>query len=257
MLPALLSMLRYTEAEIRARINDSGPIYAETNPDRFILEPFNMASAAVFLLVVLYWYRRLRPVRQQQALLWRSLPILAIGGVGGTVYHGFRSHDLWLLMDWVPIAILTLGAAVYFWLQLTHRPWLVGLITLVAFVTIRGLIYLVTRDMTGLPQAYGITLGYTFMGLYMLVPILLVLYRTGWRHARWVGLALGAFLLALLSRALDNDLAQLLPMGTHFLWHGFGALACTLLMAFVFRYQQTLNAVKGRRVHTAQSALPA
>lgn len=229
--------LAYSETYVRRYLGDHGPVYAETDPHQLIMEPWNMVSAALFLLIVAWWVRRVWGQRQAQPLVWYSLPILAIGGIGGTIYHGFRSHDVWLVMDWLPIAILTLTAALYFWQQLLARPWLVGTIGVVSFIIVRGGIWLAAREAFALPQVYAITLGYSVMGLFMLIPIILVLRRTRWQHGGWVAAALGAFLLALSSRALDQDLASVLPQGTHFLWHTFGAVATHCMLGYIYAYR--------------------
>src|SRR5262245_28804955 len=75
---------------------DGGPVYVETerNLDRVgtgaVVEPWNAASALLFLVVVVVWLVRLRGRYRKHPFLTCCLPLLAAGGVGGVVYHAFR-----------------------------------------------------------------------------------------------------------------------------------------------------------------------
>lgn len=249
MLPLLLPLLRhlYTEEQVRARIHDNGPIYAETNPDHLIMEPWNMASAALFVGLVVLWAWRLRGSYRQHPFLSACLPLLFTGGVGGTIYHGFRSHNAWLIMDWLPILLLSLVTAIFFWRQLRLNGWaILGIVG--GLFALQGVImWAIRMQWLPLSRMVGISISYSMMALLMLIPIALVLHRTGYRHARFIVLALLSFLVAVSCRALDMQLSEVLPMGTHFLWHTFGAVAATLVMEYLYRYQRTINAV--RRKH--------
>ena len=56
----VMDFLAQVGTTIQGRGPDGGPMYLETNLERFIAEPFNAASAAMFLLIVAYWLVRLR-----------------------------------------------------------------------------------------------------------------------------------------------------------------------------------------------------
>ncbi len=204
---------------------DGGPIYTETNLDNFIAEPFNAITAVVFLGIALFWMWRLRGSYRHYLFLAVSAPVLAIGGIGGTLYHAFRVSPAALLMDWLPIAILCVAASIYFLLKLVDK-WYWGLLYFLGFF---GLIFL---NYTLVPPSYAINTGYAMNGLMILIPLVGFLIKTHWKHARWVALALAAFALAIASRSLDK--AELLPIGTHFLWHTFGAIACHAMFTFLF-----------------------
>jgi len=71
---------------------DGGPTYTETHLDRFIVEPWNAASCLSFILIVAYWVVRLRGQYRQYLFLTACLPVLLMGGIGGTLYHALRTH---------------------------------------------------------------------------------------------------------------------------------------------------------------------
>ena len=93
---------------------DGGPIYAETNLSHLIVEPYNAISAILFLVVVVYWWSKLRGKYEQHTFLSYVIPILGIGGVGGTLYHAFRYTSIFHYMDWLPILFLCMAGSFYF-----------------------------------------------------------------------------------------------------------------------------------------------
>src|SRR5262249_1785758 len=72
---------------------DGGPKSRETDlsRDRWIVEPWNAATASLFILISLFWAWKLRGRYRQFLFLSLCLLILGVGGIGGTLYHGFRS----------------------------------------------------------------------------------------------------------------------------------------------------------------------
>lgn len=217
---------------LQAPLRDGGLFYTETNPSRFIVEPWNGASALIFIGIAWYWFRQIRGKLREQRFLAIALPILAIGGIGGTLYHAFRVSRVFLFMDFVPILLLCLMAGFYFFSRSTGRWWL-ALLIMVGIFFLQGLMWSSVRNnATGLPVQSAITLNYAMMGLMVLAPLGWWLVKTGFRHGRWIAAALLSFGLALFSRLADPW--ALLPMGTHFLWHVFGAAACHCMLAYVY-----------------------
>lgn len=210
--------------------NDTGPIYKETltgHPP--IIEPFNTFSNLVFLAIVIYWAFKVYQDVKSHRFLAFAIPILFIGFVGGFVYHGTRSHEVWLLMDWVPIVVLSLAVSVHFQIKNGYKWWLIAFIMVAPFA-MSSLVY-----SSGLPDSLKGAIGYSSMGLVILTPILHYLYKTHWVNARWVFIALSLFGLAIFFRTIENSSLDTLSMGTHFLWHTFGALASHFLVIYIFR----------------------
>jgi hemolysin III len=214
-------------SSLSERLRDGGPLYTETDLNRLIAEPWNAASALLFLVLVVFWLARLRGQYRQHPFLTCCLPILAVGGVGGTVYHAFRLSPIFLVMDVAPIFVLGLAASVYLWLRLSPRWWQVGMV-LGVYLLLQTLAY-------GLPAHQAINLGYASLAVLILTPLVFLLARTRFRQGAWVAAALGSFGLALFFRYADTWRPPLLPMGTHWLWHLFGAVTTAFLMEYLFR----------------------
>jgi hemolysin III len=205
-----------------------GPRYVETDLSRTIVEPFNALSAGLFLFLAGWWILRLWPRRRHFAFLLGTMPLLIIGGVGGTVYHAFRGHRAWLLMDWIPIALLTFAAGVYLWARLLRRWWYALVIPPLVFA-------IQSVNFRTLPRGLAINASYSLLAAVVIVPAGLVLIRTRGRHGAWFLTGVAAFIAALSCRALDWRLARLLPMGSHWLWHVFGAVACHFCLEYLYR----------------------
>jgi hypothetical protein len=230
----MLTLLAQTEPH---RGPDGGPIYAETNLDHFIAEPFNALSALLFLGIAAYWLIRLRGRYRQYAFLVGCLPLLIVGGLGGTVYHAFRAHRVWLVMDWLPIVLLSFAVTVYLWAQLLAKRWPIALLIPPIVFGIQRVNFGLVRDGT-IPVHWAINASYSMLVIVGAVPAALVLRRTRFAHGRWFLATIGCFAAAILARGFDHRLASLLPMGSHFLWHAFGAGATQCLATYLYLYRR-------------------
>lgn len=209
--------------------NDHGPIYLETLMGRFPVEPWNTISNLLFLALIIYWFARVRGDVAVHRFIAYSLPVLLIGWAGGTVYHATRSHDVWLFLDFGPIALLVLAVAVFFWRRQGVAWWWVPALVL-------GPAALIFPLMAGIPDAARPFVGYGTLALSILLPVTRYLSRTRWVDLGLVVAALAMFALAIAFRGLDAQAPiAFLPMGTHWLWHSLGAGAVHLFILHIFR----------------------
>lgn len=211
--------------------NDSGPIYKETLMGRFPVEPWNSVSNIIFLFTLIYWGIKVYQAYKQHLFLAFALPVLCIGFVGGTIYHATRSHEVWLLMDWMPIMILTLAASIYYFVKQKMRWYYVTAIILIPFITM----FLIYRVFT-VPEIIRGMLGYPFIAFMVLFPIMRYAKLNQWKNIHWLFIGIALFLLAITCRTIDKNVDfALLPMGTHWLWHTFGGLAVFFVMGYIFK----------------------
>lgn len=221
---------------------DGGPYYTETvDLSASIVEPYNTVTAGLFIVIVIVWIVRLWGRFGRYPFLTCCLPILLAGGVGGTLYHATRSSRFYFLMDVIPITLLAVAATVYLWIRLKPKLWQVILL-IVGFTAIRGAGFFV-----GIPRAWAINISYGLLALLVLIPIVLVLIRTRFRDVGWVGTALGCFAIAWVCRILDPVRPPVLPMGTHWLWHTFGAAATAALSEYIYRIEGRAELVQSDR----------
>ena len=206
---------------------DSGPIYQETLAGRLPVEPFNTYSNILFLAIIIYFSLKVyRDYRNHRFLAW-SLPVLFLGFIGGTVYHATRSHDVWMYMDWLPIVILCLAVSVYYTVKLKastrQRSLLIFMILLLVFGV----------RMIPWPVSLKTSMGYIGTALGLLLPIITYFFTTRMHHWWWVLLAFLSFGLAISFRVMDR-FVYVLPMGTHWLWHCFGAVSVFFLIKYIY-----------------------
>ncbi|NAS31132.1 hypothetical protein GTQ40_09135 [Flavobacteriaceae bacterium R38] len=215
--------------------NDSGPIYRETIEGNFIIEPWNTASNLIFLAIVFYWSFRVYKDAKKHKFLALGLPTLLIGYIGGTIYHATRSHEIWLLMDWVPIVLLCLSASVYFFIKLKIRRRIITSVVIFPFLLSFSL------DALPLESYLSNLIGYGLIVLVILFPLFKYLSLRKWKHKKLVLLSLASFLIAISFRSIDLIVdTSVLYMGTHWLWHLFGGIAVHFLISYIYNDKVTL-----------------
>ena len=148
---------------LQVTLPDGGPLYTETDLSQLIAEPWNAITAFLFLGIVVFWVHRLWGHFKEHIFLSSVLPVLAIGGIGGTLYHAFRVSSLFLFMDWLPIALITLGGSIYFIIRITGK-WYSFLFLILTAV---GLEFL---NFSLVPPRFAVNVSYSIMGLLVLSP---------------------------------------------------------------------------------------
>ncbi|GLB48955.1 hypothetical protein [Neptunitalea lumnitzerae] len=207
--------------------HDSGPIYKETIMTRFPVEPFNTFSNLLFLAVLIYFSLKVYKNPKNHVFISCIIPVIFIGYIGGTIYHATRSANIWLYMDWVPIMLSCLAATFYFIFKSSKLVW-VRLIWIFLTLTINFGIRALP-----IPRKFATSAGYVFTAVAVLLPIFVYLYKTKWRYLKWVVLGVVSFALAITFRVTDRYLD--LSMGTHWLWHSFGAIAVFFLINYIYK----------------------
>jgi hypothetical protein len=220
------------------RMPDRGPRYTETPADPyspgapFIAEPWNAVTASLFVWIVVGWAWRLRGRFRQYPFLVCCMPILLAGGIGGTLYHGTRSSVVWFLLDVIPISLLGLAGALYMAFRFLGRRqlWVLPALVVVYAVTNRALFSAIGP----LSSQLRINLSYASLAVLVLTPVALVLIRTRFRHGGWVVAGVISFVFAWIFRLVDRDIGPYLAMGSHWLWHTFGAITTALMVEYFY-----------------------
>ena len=204
---------------------DYGPIYAETNLDQLIVEPFNTISNLVFLFIAIYWWRQRNSQRfdsQFKLFLTITTPILFIGWLGGSIYHATRSHILWLILDVGPIAVLATLTAFFFWLRILINWKYIFVVIVGLFIMARFLLFILVES----KETWTVSASYFALSIPIIIPVLYYEFKSQWRTINLLGLCLGLLVVALSFRLLDSSewVAMNFPVGTHWLWHLLGGL---------------------------------
>jgi hypothetical protein len=218
----------------KQQIFDHGPMYNEFVHDTLIHEPWNAYSSLCFFIPVIFWLIYLRGKYRTYGIITALLPLLFLNGLGSTLFHAFRASNWFLLLDWLPAALMTLILSIYFWYRVTQKLWKAISVVLVFYILAFTMVKILSQQ-TGLS---GPSIGYFFTGAAFLVPIIIDLKRNQWKHAGLYVVSLFCLVLALLFRILDypspNPFAWL-PQGTHFLWHVTSSLAVFTLGFYIYK----------------------
>jgi hemolysin III len=217
------------------RLRDGGPAYAEdplplpTFDQHWVIEPWNTATAALYIVLALWWWWRLRRQGVHDPFLRLALPVLAVGGIGGTLYHATRALHIFLVLDVVPIIVLIFAASIVLWrLLFGARWWFAFAAAVLVLIALRA----VAAADPALPANLAIMAGYVTCAALLLVPLAIRLARTAWRGAGQVAIALAAFVVAIVCRTLDPYAGTFLGCGLHTVWHLGGLVAAHALIAY-------------------------
>ena len=225
------------------RLPDGGPRYVETPADPYaadapnIAEPYNAVTASLFIFICIAWGIRLWGRYRCFPFLLCCLPILLAGGIGGTLYHAYRTRLVYFLLDVVPIQLLGLASSIFLAVRLgksigKRKVLLIALGIFVAFTFVNGLLRLVPSAIPTL----RISLNYASLAAIILIPVIATLVRSGFRHAAYVWAGLASFAVAIFFRFVDPY--SPLPMGTHWLWHTFGAVCTGFVIEYFYRLER-------------------
>lgn len=211
-------------------IKDHGPLYRETDLTRTIVEPWNTFSNLFFLLIVIYWLRKIFKSSKNHRFLWFALPLIFVGFVGGTLYHATRSHQVWLLMDWVPIMFLSLACSFYFSKKNGH-----SLLKTLSILFLPAGSIMAIHYTFKIPMYISMSLFYSSLALALFYPLFYYSWQRNKRHLDVLIKSVVIFILAALFRSTDHVFpTSFFPMGTHWLWHSLGAIAVHFSIKFIF-----------------------
>lgn len=227
------------------RMPDRGPRYTETPADPravdapAVAEPWNAVTASLFVVIVGYWAWRLRGRYRQYPFLCACMPILLAGGVGGVLYHATRASVVYFLLDVIPISLLGLAGAVYLLIKLGRgtgwgRVVLSSLGALAFYAAVNVLLFTGFQGVVDRVPNLRVNLSYASIALLILTPMAVVLVRTRFRHGGWVVAGLVSFVFAWFFRLVDREMGAYLPMGSHWLWHTFGAITTALVIEYFY-----------------------
>jgi len=186
-------------------------VYCERTGPEIWSEPVNALTNAAFLIAAAVMARRLRG--QPLPLARAMVAVLAVIGIGSFLFHT-HANRLTALLDVVPIL-----AFILLYVYAATRD-LLGARTRVAAAAMLGFLPYVaaTAPLFALVPGLGSSAGYAP------VPVLILVYAALLRRfapatARGLALGAGLLVLSLTFRTLDQPLCDLIPAGTHFLWH--------------------------------------
>lgn len=222
-------------------IFDNGPIYHEFEAENLVKEPWNAYSSLFFFLPIMYWIWRLRGEYKDHRFLVAILPLLFLNGLGSTLFHAFRAHNIFLYLDFMPAFIMNMAVSSFFWTKVLGK-WYWGVLMIMAFYFSAFMVIKLIPD----NRNWAPNIGYAFVGLSYAIPLFILLVKTKFHKWQLIAATMLCLVLALLFRILDyptpNPLPNLFPQGTHFLWHIVSSLAVFFLGGYVYNLNKKVEA---------------
>ncbi|WP_299615429.1 ceramidase domain-containing protein [Pelagibius sp.] len=217
-------------------------IYCERLGPGLWAEPLNALTNIAFIVAAVLLVRVLRgedaPVRRDPAVIALVVLVFLIG-IGSGLFHTFAVR--WAgLADVIPIVLFIL---LYLFLALWR------LVGLPAWGALLGMIAVLALLM-GLPRLFGFgfgTYGVALAAMFLVGGFLA--FVRGHPAGSPILITAGVFALSLSLRTADLPLCEMLPMGTHFLWHILNAVV-------LYRLTRTMIA-HGRRLAPSGPRRPA
>jgi hypothetical protein len=201
--------------------------YCERTSAAYWAEPVNAVTNAAFLIAAWVMWRRTAGLPLARAMCG----VLGVIGVGSYLFHT-HANGLTAAMDVGPILIfilLYIFAATRDVLGL-GTWWAAGAV-LAFFPYAMLTVPLFDRGMPFLGSSSG----------YAPIPVLILGYaaflaRRAPATAKGMALGAGILVVSLTFRTLDGPLCDVLPFGTHFLWHVLNALMLALMIEVYRRH---------------------
>lgn len=216
-------------------------LYCERASAAFWAEPLNALTNLAVLLPVAWAVAVARARGERDPLVWALIVLAGLMGAGSFVFHTMAER--WAeIVDMAPIwsfMVLYFYAA---WARMLaggrgHKRVFATLLVLGAV----GAVMAQSEAIAVAEAAAGGAPAMLWNGTGQYLPAALALaalaFRLWWRRHPlwpWVLAAVASFGVALVSRALDQELCAAFPTGTHFLWHiGNGFMLAFLLQMLI------------------------
>ena len=213
--------------------------YCERLDPGFWAEPLNALSNGAFILAAAYAFRLWRQGARDRPGLW-LIAVAASVGIGSFLFHTFANR--WsLLADVLPIAVF-----IYSYFLLAMRRYLhLGPVAAILATAVFAA-FNMSFDRIWLGWLPGVSLngsvGYIPAALALVTVGALCRAAGGKASGRALLLAAGLFALSLAFRSLDAASCAILPLGTHFLWHGLNGLVLAVLMRAAILHERSAHA---------------
>jgi hypothetical protein len=194
-------------------------------------EPLNALSNFAFIYVAFAIYRFYRSHEDiQQHRIWdvqiMTLMILLIG-INSILFHVYPT-PVTELMDTIPIVIFILLYFVSVIFRIGKCNVFQGIIASIAFL---GFSHMLVAQF---PRALNDSIGY-LSSMIALIVIAVYLHLRARPSSQYFMLAAIIGVVSLFARAIDREVCDMWPVGTHFIWHLCNATLLYILMKQIIR----------------------
>lgn len=159
-----------------------------------------------------------------------SLILISLNLIGSFVYHSFRGALIWVLLDSLPIALLTVFIAVHY-VRRVFRAWYAT----IAVIAIPVIIIFSFHSLFKLSPDDRPNISYFAIGIPLVFTMVTYLGVTNWNNWKLMAGAVACVIIAIFCRIADTMYnIPFLYMGTHWLWHIFSTISAHLLLTYMY-----------------------
>jgi len=206
--------------------------YCERLDPSFWAEPVNAVTNAAFLVAALWMWRRSAGLPLARVLCG----VLAVIGIGSGLFHTYATA--WAAtLDVVPILMFVL---LYTYAANRHYWELSGGVSVIGAALVIAWLALLTPLFAQVP-------GLSVSAMYWPIPLLIGLNAFALRNrlprvARGLAVGVAILCVSLTARSLDEPLCDVLPLGTHWLWHVLNAAMLGWMIEVLRRHRLEASA---------------
>lgn len=198
-------------------------LYCERTSFQLLSEPLNLFSNLGFIIAGSLILKKIHSKENStdvRVLAWLSISV----GIGSALFHSFANRvTMWL--DILPIGVFIAAFLFNYMRAFSFRP-------VRDFITISIILFLLSFVSQQVVDPFQSGGSQTYFGVWI------ILFGLGLFHIgrfQSIGLIVASFVLfgSLVFRSVDARFCNLIPIGTHFLWHlGNGGLFYLLMKEF-------------------------
>ncbi len=210
-------------------------LYCERLNADFWAEPFNALTNVAFILAAIVGFFVAKNHNRLDFVNGLLIALAATIGIGSFLFHTYANEwAMWA--DMIPIAIL---AVIYIAVSVRsffNKSWLgVAIVAVLFFAASYGILFFINT----LPANSIAWLN----GSHIYAPVLLGLLAMSFslffikhKATNLMLMATITFIISLAFRTMDKTICEILPLGTHFLWHSLNGLMIGLLLVAIIKY---------------------
>jgi hypothetical protein len=197
----------------------------------FVAEPMNVLSSFAFIAVAISIYRYYKKDEDlHRKWMWdvHALTFITfIIGINSVIFHAFPSPTT-ELMDTLAIVLFII---LYFWSVLFRIGRCNLFQATICFIAFVGFSHILVHQF---PNALNDSIGY-LSSMIALIMIAVHLHLKARPSSQHFMLAAIIGVCSLFCRAIDREVCDMIPIGSHFLWHALNATLLYILLKHLVR----------------------
>ena len=215
---------------------DGCAVNAETVPGRFPVEPFNAISNFAFLAIIIYWTWKTKFRIRLYPVIVITMPLIFGAFICGMMHHILRSGKEWHILNLICISYAVITTCVYLWYRVTGS-WMKSFLCVFSI----PLIFRLFLASISLPEVISVAVVFVVMAMAIMIPACIHCIRNHLKNLDLLIISSISFMIALVFRQIDANLVGISTIGTHFLWHIFGAISVFFVLKYLFLADKDKN----------------